>query len=226
MVDLVIFDLDGTLIDSEPNYFAAEQRLLEEIGISGFDEEAKRPYIGMSTREILLDLVGGYGLAETVDELAARKDVYYLELARTRTRVFTPMARFADLLAQQKYRLALASGSSAEAIGAVLEITGLAPLFELAMSADAVADGKPAPDLFLAVAAQLGVKPEDCVVVEDSYYGREAARRAGMRCVFVPGLPDQVRHAEELDGELVVVGGMGEFVPEDALGWVRGGGTS
>lgn len=140
---LVIFDLDGTLIDSEPNYFAAEQRLLAEIGILDFDEAAKGSYVGRSTREILASLAGQYGITESVDLLAARKDAYYLDLAYKQTKVFTRMEQFLALQADQGYRLALASGSSTEAINAVMGITGLGRYFELAVSADAVPNVSP-----------------------------------------------------------------------------------
>jgi HAD superfamily hydrolase (TIGR01509 family) len=129
------------------------------------------------------------------------------------------MREFANLLTDHGHRLALASGSSNEAITEILEITGLAPFFTLALSADEVPSGKPAPDLFLLAAQRLGIPPSRCVVVEDSWPGREAARRAGMRCVFVPGNEDQLRHADERESELVFADGMAGFSP------VRDGGT-
>jgi HAD superfamily hydrolase (TIGR01509 family) len=219
--ELVIFDLDGTLVDSEANYLAAEQRLLEELGITGFDEAAKRPYVGMSTREMLVRLVDKHGISEPVESLAARKDGYYLELARAQTRVFEPMEQFVEALAARGYRLALASGSSPAAIDAVLEVTGLSRYFELAESAESVDRGKPEPDLFLEVASRLGVAPARCVVVEDSSYGRQAARRAGMSCIFVPGVPEQLRDPAETAGELVFAGGPADFSPARVLDWVR-----
>ena len=122
------------------------------------------------------------------------------------------MAEFLRLLADQGYRLALASGSTPEAIAAVLDVTGLASSFEFWISADQVPHGKPEPDLFLHSARRLGLTPEECVVVEDSWPGCEVARRAGMRCVFVAGSPDQVRH-EPVAEELVFAEGAGAFSP-------------
>lgn len=220
---LVIFDLDGTLVDSEPNYLAAEQRLLAEVGILGFDERAKRPYIGMSTTEMITDLVARYGLTEPVEQLVARKDTYYIEIARAHTRVFAPMRQFAADLTNEGILLALASGSTPAAIDAVLSTTGLCGYFPVVVSADMVGRGKPEPDLFLETAARAGMHPDRCVVVEDSHYGREAARRAGMRCVFVPGDAEQVRVAAA-DSELVFAAGMAGFDPKLAVEWVLAGG--
>jgi HAD superfamily hydrolase (TIGR01509 family) len=223
---LVIFDLDGTLVDSEPNYLAAEQRLLAEVGVLGFDERAKRPYVGMSTTEMLMDLIARHGITEPLEHLVARKDEHYIGIARERTTVFEPMRRFAEALAARNMPLALASGSTPNAIEAVLDTTGLRSLFSAVVSSDLVDRGKPEPDLFLETAARVGVLPDRCVVVEDSHYGREAARRAGMRCVFVPGGPDQLRSPADTedetdtDRELVFPEGMPGFVPETALKWV------
>ncbi|MFD0632115.1 HAD family hydrolase [Catenulispora yoronensis] len=217
---LVIFDLDGTLVDSEPNYLAAEQRLLAEFGVLGFDARAKRPYVGMSTTEMLADLTVRYGLGEPVERLAARKDEYYIDLARAHTPVFEPMRHFVAALSAHGLPLAVASGSTPTAIDAVLQATTLRGYFSVVVSSDAVKHGKPAPDLFLEAAAQAGAHPDHCVVVEDSHYGREAARRAAMRCVFVPGNADQQRRPVNTNTELVFQEGMAGFDPERALDWV------
>lgn len=216
----VIFDLDGTLVDSEPLYFAAERRLLGELGVPDFDEEAKRPYIGMSTRAIFADLAAKHGFAEPADVLAARNVEYYLENVRAGIEVFPEMAVFVRGLVAAGVPLALASGSVPEAIATVLEVTGLVEYFGTWLSADHVPRGKPEPDLFLHAAERLGVAPADCVVIEDSWPGREAARRAGMRCVFVAATAHQLRH-EAVESELVFAGGPGEFSAEAALEWMR-----
>lgn len=216
----VIFDLDGTLVDSEPLYLAAEQRLLAELGVEDFGPEAKRPYIGMSTRAILAGLAADYGFTQPVDFLADRGVLYYLELVREGLEVFPLMVDFLRLLAADGVRLALASGSTPEAIAGVLEVTGLAESFEFWLSADQVPQGKPEPDLFLEAARRFGLAPGECAVVEDSWPGREAARRAGMRCVFVPGSADRMRH-EQAEGELVFAEGSASFSPEAAFEWLR-----
>ena len=217
--ELVIFDLDGTLIDSEANFLAAEQLLLAEVGVLGFDERAKQPYVGMSSTEMLADLIVRHGITEPLERLVARKDEHYIRIARERTTVFEPMRRFAEALTDHGVPLALASGSTPAAIEAVLDVTGLHRFFSVVTSADMVARGKPEPDLFLETAARAGALPGRCLVVEDSHFGREAARRAGMRCVFVPGDPHQLRGPDAAEHELLFPEGMAGFVPEAALKW-------
>lgn len=216
----VIFDLDGTLVDSEPNYLEAERRLLAGYGIS-FDEEAKREYIGRSTRDVLEAIRTRYGLAADVETLSAVKNRLYLEIAGRGTPVFPEMRKLLDRLAGARYPLALASGSSAEAVDAVLAITALRDSFDVAVSADEVALGKPAPDLFLETARRLGVAPGRCVVLEDSQHGVEAARRAGMRCIAIPYLidPPLARGFEHAD--LLFRAGMAAFTAEAAFEWIE-----
>lgn len=218
----VIFDLDGTLVDSEPNYFASEQRLLAELGITGFDEEAKRRYVGVSTREMMLDLSARYGFTDPVDVLVERKNGYYLELARAGTPVYPQMRKLVELLHERGYRMAVASGSSPEVLDVVLTDSGLAPFFEVVVSAEWVPRGKPEPDLFLETARRLGVEPSACVVVEDARHGVAAAHRAGMRCIAVPYLVDEPLAAEFRTADLLYRGGMAEFTAASAFEWITG----
>lgn len=218
MTPAFVFDLDGTLVDSEHNYLAAEQRLLAEHGIVGFDEAAKRRYVGISTREMMLDLHRRYRLAAPVDELIDRKNRYYLELAGRHTPVFPRMRDFVALLAERGHPLAVASGSSPRVLEVVLAGTGLAGHFDVVVSAEEVLRGKPEPDLFLEAARRLGVPPARCVVVEDARHGVLAAQRAGMACIAVPYLAD-----EELPPgarTLVFPGGAADFDADAALAWL------
>lgn len=217
----VIFDLDGTLVDSEPNYFEAERRLLAECGIEGFDEQEKLRYVGVSTKEMMEDLVSRYGLTESVPALAARKNGYYLELARAGTPVYPAMRELLELLRGAGSPMAVASGSSPEVIEVVLTMTGLRPYFDVVVSADSVPRGKPSPDLFLETARRLDVPASRCVVVEDARHGVAAAHHAGMACVAVPYLTDEPLAAEFDTAELLFPAGMAEFTAEAAFEWMR-----
>ncbi|QOV40081.1 HAD family phosphatase [Streptomyces ferrugineus] len=174
----VIFDLDGTLVDSEPNYYEAGRRLLAEHGVPDFTWADHERYVGISTLETVTLWKREYGLRATVDELLAAKNRRYLELARTTTRAYPEMRRFVELLATEGVPMAVASGSAREAITAILSGTGLDARLRTVVSADEVERGKPAPDVFLAAARRLGVAPADCVVVEDAAPGAAAARAA------------------------------------------------
>jgi beta-phosphoglucomutase-like phosphatase (HAD superfamily) len=87
-IQAVIFDLDGTLIDSEPNYFEAEKKLLVEYGITGFDFEIKKRYVGISTKEMLEDLNKTYAFSDPVKVLIAKKNKIYLEIAKKKHMFF------------------------------------------------------------------------------------------------------------------------------------------
>lgn len=219
-VKAVIFDLDGTLIDSEPNYFLADQKLLERYGIP-FTEEDKRHYIGGSNLDMMRDFVRRYGIRETPEALAEMKNAIYLELAEADTPLYAPMKAFLDRLVARNIPVAVASGSGPAVIARLLAKVGIAHHFEHTVSAEEVAQGKPAPDIFLEAAKRLGIPPQHCVVMEDSRPGVEAAKRAFMRCIAVPYLTDPPLPAAFDLADLLYPGGMETFDPEAAFAWVE-----
>lgn len=219
-VKAVIFDLDGTLIDSEPNYFLADQRLLARYGVP-FTEEDKRHYIGGSNLDMMRDFVRRYGIRETPEALAEMKNALYLELAEADTPLYAPMKAFLDRLVARNIPVAIASGSGPGVIARLLAKVGIAQHFEHTVSAEEVGQGKPAPDIFLEAARRLGIPPQHCVVVEDSRPGVEAAERALMRCIAVPYLTEPPLPAAFDLADLLYPGGMPTFDPETAFAWVE-----
>ncbi|MFH9012160.1 HAD family hydrolase [Streptomyces sp. NPDC017943] len=216
----VIFDLDGTLVDSEPNYYEAGRQTLAAHGVPDFTWADHERYVGISTQETVADWKERYALPATVEELLAAKNRRYLDLARGATRVFPEMRAFVDLLAAEDVPMAVASGSSPEAIAAVLTGTGLDAQLHTVVSADEVAHGKPAPDVFLEAARRLGASAADCVVVEDAAPGAAAAHAAGMRCIAVPYVPAQAAAPEFATAGLLMRGGQREFTARGAYGWL------
>ncbi|KUO05393.1 HAD family hydrolase [Streptomyces caeruleatus] len=216
----VIFDLDGTLVDSEPNYYEAGRGLLAEHGVPDFTWADHERYVGISTLETVTLWKREYGLRASVDELLADKNRRYLDLARTATRVYPEMRKFVELLAAEGVPMAVASGSSREAITAILSGTGLDAALRTVVSADEVERGKPAPDVFLEAARRLGVAPGDCVVLEDAAPGAAAAHAAGMRCIAIPYVTGQADAPEFATAGLLVRGGQGEFTARGVYGWL------
>ncbi|MEU0199466.1 MULTISPECIES: HAD family phosphatase [unclassified Streptomyces] len=216
----VIFDLDGTLVDSEPNYYEAGRQTLAEHGVPDFSWADHERYVGISTQETVADWKERYGLRASVEELFSDKNRRYLELARTATRAYPEMRAFVELLAAEDVPMAVASGSSPEAIEAVLSGTGLAALLPTVVSADEVAHGKPAPDVFLEAARRLGSAPADCVVLEDAAPGAAAAHAAGMRCIAIPYVPAQADAPEFATAGLLLRGGQEEFTARAAYDWL------
>ncbi|MGX1371909.1 HAD superfamily hydrolase (TIGR01509 family) [Streptomyces canus] len=219
----VIFDLDGTLVDSEPNYYEAGRRTLAEHGVPDFTWADHQRYVGISTRETVAHWKALYGLRASVAELLADKNRRYLELARTATRAYPEMRRFVELLAGAGVPMAVASGSSREAIDAILAGTGLDAYLRTTVSADEVARGKPAPDVFLEAARRLGAEPADCVVLEDAAPGAAAAHAAGMRCIAIPYVAAQADAPEFAGAGLLLRGGQEEFTARGAHEWLLRG---
>ncbi|WP_267243336.1 HAD family hydrolase [Streptomyces sp. PR69] len=222
MSTAVIFDLDGTLVDSEPNYYEAGRRVLAEHGAGGFSWEQHTRFIGIGTRETLAALRAERGIDASVEQLLAAKNRHYLALAAASTEVFPQMRALVERLSAESVPMAVASGSSRAAIEAVLAGTGLDAYLPVAVSAEEVARGKPAPDVFLRAAARLGAAPADCVVLEDAPAGAAAAYAAGMRCIAVPYLPGTAGDPAFATADLLFAGGQEAFTAEAAYGYVLG----
>ena len=216
----VIFDLDGTLVDSEPNYYEAGRQILAEHGVPGFTWADHERYVGISTQETVARWKSLYGLRASVPELLAAKNRRYLELARTATRVYPEMRKFVELLGGEGVPMAVASGSSPEAIDAILSGTGLDAHLRTVVSADEVAHGKPAPDVFLEAARRLGADPADCVVLEDAAPGAAAAHAAGMRCIAIPYVAAQADAPEFATAGLLLRRGQEEFTALATYDWL------
>lgn len=185
----VIFDLDGTLVDSEPAYYESDRAFFALWGID-FNEELSRDTMGRGTIDVL-KLIGGLHPDNPftklpMEERVRLRDGYYLEGAAGRAAAFPSTTALARELAARRLPLAIASGSSPAVIRASLAFSGLAPLFPILVSSQDVARGKPSPDIFLEAARRLGLPPTSCLVIEDSPKGVAAARAAGMACVVLP----------------------------------------
>ncbi|MEU8841162.1 HAD family phosphatase [Streptomyces roseus] len=216
----VIFDLDGTLVDSEPNYYESGRRTLARHGVPDFTWEQHARFIGIGTLETLQILRERYAIGAPVEQLLAEQNAAYLELARAGTETFPEMRKFVERLHAEGIPMAVASGSSREAIDAVLAGTGLDALLTTAVSAEEVAQGKPAPDVFLEAARRLGAAPADCVVVEDAAPGARAAHAAGMSCVAIPYVPATAHDPAFTGAGLLFRGGQRDFSAETAYDWL------
>ena len=130
------------------------------------------------------------------------------------------MRKFVELLASEGVPTAVASGSSPQAIEAILRGTGLAAFLRTVVSADEVERGKPAPDVFLEAARRLGADPAHCVVLEDAAPGAAAAHAAGMRCIAIPYVAAQADAPEFTTASLLLRGGQAEFTARSAYDWI------
>jgi len=215
----IIFDLDGTLIDSEPNYYESDRILMEEYGVE-FSEEMKKKYVGVGNSFMMEDLRRTYNLSDSMEALLEKKNRYYMDIARRNTKTFPEMKKLVERLAEEGYKLAIASGSSPEVIEELTEIVGVRKYFERLVSSEEVLHGKPAPDIFIEAARRLGIKTSEAIVLEDTQYGVEAAVRAGMRCVAIPTINNPLDVNFRM-ADLLFAEGMNTFNAEAFFRWLE-----
>jgi beta-phosphoglucomutase family hydrolase len=181
----VIFDLDGTLVDSMPAHFQAWCKALADQGQAGvFPEDVFYAMGGRPTRDIVGIINGEQGLSLDPDRVAAAKKRHYLK----RLASVTLIPEVAEVAKQFRGKLpmAVASGGSREVVEKTLQVLGISDWFDEVVSSNEVSRGKPAPDIFLETAKRLNVEPAGCLVFEDARAGILAAREAGMEVVTVP----------------------------------------
>ena len=202
MIEALIFDMDGLLVDSEP---LAARAMDDFLARYGFERRAEihEQLLGRRLPEALAIVKAGYAMEHPIEELIER----YGELRLAALRgVVAPMPGAGEIIAFGRgagLKLALAtSGMRAHADLSLTE-TGLAGRFDAEVTGDEVAKGKPAPDLFLLAAERLGVEPAACIVFEDAPAGVMAAKAAGMRVVAVPTELNR-DHVVGLDPDAVV----------------------
>jgi HAD superfamily hydrolase (TIGR01509 family) len=184
VIEAVVFDLDGVLIDSEPVWEQVRRGLVAERG-GHWAPDAQRRLMGMSTPEWARYLSEDLGVGLPPDQVAAL--VVDRMAASYRDHIpLLPGAVEAVRRLAARWPLGLASSAPAALIETVLEASGLRSCFQVAMSTEQVARGKPAPDIYLAVAARLGVAPADCAAVEDSSNGLRSAAAAGLHVIAIP----------------------------------------
>ena len=175
--ELVIFDCDGVLVDSEPISNRMLAQTLTDFGFPTTYEESVRDYTGLSSAA-WSDLVVRRWGRPVPDDLLGVFQTRVFEAFRQELR---PVDGVEDVLRHLRLPSCVASSSSPARIHLALEVTGLLPYFtDRIFSAQAVPRPKPFPDIFLYVSQQLGVPPAGCVVIEDSVYGVQAAAAAGM----------------------------------------------
>jgi HAD superfamily hydrolase (TIGR01509 family) len=217
-VRAVVFDLDGVLIDSEPVWEEVRRAYVAERG-GRWSEEAQERLMGMSTPEWAGYLGKELGVGVPPDQVAA--DVIDRMSDRYRDAVpLLPGAVAAVRRLAGTWPLGLASSSPRALIDVVLAQAGLDGLFQTTVSTEEVAQGKPAPDGYLAAADRLGVPAAGCVAIEDSSNGLRSAYNAGMRVIAVPR-PQYPPAADALALATYVAGGLVELTAERIGGLIE-----
>jgi HAD superfamily hydrolase (TIGR01509 family) len=184
VIEAVVFDLDGVLIDSERVWDEARRGLAAERG-RPWPEAASRDMMGMSSPEWSAYMHEAVGLPEAPEEISAEVVRRLEEIYRERLPLLPGAPEAVERLAG-RWPLGVASSSNRELIDLVLELSGLDRQFKATVSSEEVDRGKPAPDVYLETAGRLGVQPDRCAAVEDSEKGILSAKAAGMRVLAIP----------------------------------------
>jgi len=180
-----IFDLDGTLVDTMPLHYRAWDEAMRRVGLKcPLDEELFYSLGGVPTRRVAELIADHYGLTIDPHAVFDHKEALFREL-QTDAKLIEPVVEIARRMSLT-HPISIASGGPRDIVRRMLELTGLAPLFEVIITPEDVEHGKPAPDMFLLAAERMGVLPGDCLVFEDAEAGMRAAEAAGMTWVRVP----------------------------------------
>lgn len=181
----VIFDMDGVLVDSEALINAAAIAMFREMGLLVQPDDFL-PFVGAGEDRYIGGVAEYYSFP--LDVSAAKKRTYeiYLDFLPAWLEVFPGVHSLISDCRQTGLLLAVASSADLIKVRANLETIGLPVAFwDAVVTGEDVVHKKPAPDIFLSAAGKLGVRPSECVVVEDAINGIQAAKAAGMRCVAV-----------------------------------------
>jgi beta-phosphoglucomutase len=215
MLRAVIFDFDGVISDTERTHLQAFNQILAKYDIEISETDYYKKYLGLNDYEGFKEMVKAHSLQLGDDEIAdlvTQKGKIFEELAKSQSNIIEGTAEFLGMLKQNGIIMAICSGAMRSDIDAILSGTGLPDFFEAIITADDVKESKPNPAGFNRALQKLNEKqdgkisPSDCIVVEDSPWGLEAADKAGMHTLAVTNsyTTDELKTAE------MVVAALGE----------------
>jgi beta-phosphoglucomutase len=216
MFRAVIFDFDGVITDSEVLHLRSFNKVLAQYGVEISTKDYYKDYLGLSDLDCFKALIDKKVLqkpAQGIENLAKEKTEVFEKLAKTEGRIIEGVRDFLQMLSQNNIPMAICSGALLAEIELILEEARLRPFFEVIVSAEFVKKGKPSPEGFLLTLRKLNrnlrrtpdggqnpILPNQCIVIEDSHWGLEAARAAGMHTVAVTNSydADQLTLAEKI----------------------------
>lgn len=207
----LVWDMDGVLVDSGAAHYAAWKALFDELGRPLTAEQVSQT-LGMSNLPILRLWLGEDVPLDTLNQIADRKEAYFRALVAEHVRVLPGVRLWLDRARKLGYRQAVASSAPMANITAIVDALAMGDAFDLLISGAHLPASKPDPTIFLLAGRGLGCEPEQCVVLEDSVVGVQAALRAGMPCVAVTN----TRPTAELGAASLVVDSL-EDLPADVF---------
>jgi len=209
MPGAVIFDFDGVITDSEILHLRAFNRVLAQHNIDITTKDYYKDYLGLTDFDCFKALVDEGRLkpdAQGIKNLVKQKNLVFEELVKTEGRIIEGVRDFLDVLKRNDIGMAICSGALLAEIELILKQSRLRPFFEVIVSAEQIKEGKPNPEGFLLALQRLNEEREnpiladECIVIEDSHWGLEAAKAAGMHTIAVTNsyAADQLAMAEKI----------------------------
>lgn len=199
---LVIFDMDGLMVDTETVSFKAWREVMKEIGID-FTRKEFDLTLGKNNRDIAVIIKGIYGEGVPVDELFVKKIQLAQKMIEEKLDPMPGLFELFDYLDENRYKKVVATSSHRTRAEFIVEKLGLNDRIDGMVTGDQIKRGKPDPEIFLRAAEIAGAKNENSIVLEDSRTGLYGAKSAGMRCIFVPDFTEPDDEIKEIAFSIV-----------------------
>jgi beta-phosphoglucomutase family hydrolase len=182
LIIAVIFDLDGVIVESEDAHIESERQTLQKYNVNISAEELHR-YTGTMAKIMFTELIAKYELNTTFEEINGQKEEILFKLLAQDAEPTKGVLNLIQKLQQREIKLAIGSSSTKKLVNFILNKLELTHVFNRVITAEDIKHSKPDPEIFLKAAIELGVKPSQCLVIEDSKLGVDAAKSAGMKCM-------------------------------------------
>lgn len=180
----VIWDMDGVIADTAPYHLKAWQEVFQKRGVNFTEEDFRRSF-GQRNDTIINNTLGRDASPAEIEAISVAKEKNFRQRIRHNIKPLPGVIKLIDSLKEHGFRMALASSAPVENIQLLTIGLGINNYFQSVISDDDVTEGKPDPQVFLLAAQELGVDPENCIVIEDAVAGVIAAKRAGMCCLAI-----------------------------------------
>ncbi len=203
MIQAVLFDMDGLMIDSELIQSQSFEKVLKEYGKKPiYNKQGIVHTVGIKAGDNWKFLKEKYGIEEKVDVLLEKKRKIYVDLLTKNLFPMPGLIALLDDLEKHAVRKVVVSSSAKKHIELVITRLAIQKYFETLLSGEDVERGKPAPDIYLEAAKQLTIAPSDCMVLEDAASGLQAAKSSGMKVIVIPN--KYTAHQDFTDADKIV----------------------
>jgi len=183
----ILFDFDGTLVDSEPLHFQMWQQLLAKYGVELTEQQYKDHYAGVPTTLNAVDMISRFKLSIPANSLAsAKKELTRSIISKSGFPLMPDVREILAQLTRYDLKLGIVTGAAKSNVHATIKAHSLEKYFSIIVSGEDVSRNKPAPDCYLLAMSQMGISERDCLAFEDTELGLAAASSAGIMCLAIP----------------------------------------